>query len=247
MDCTPDLRLGRWQDALEGVTCDALIPDPPYGERTHKGNADMASLSSDGAERRDLDYAFWTPADVERFVAHWSPRTRGWMACMTSDDLIDAYRTSYEAHGRLSFAPVPVLQHRPRLAGEGPGSGTVYLLVARPRRREFMSWGSLPCWYTPRGSASGNGCIGGKPLDLMRAIVRDYSRPGDLVVDPCAGGATTLLAAAIEGRRSIGSEMDADTYAKAAARLARGWTPVMRLPEVVGVQSGLDLAGGAHG
>jgi site-specific DNA-methyltransferase (adenine-specific) len=59
----------------------------------------------------------------------------------------------------------------------------------------------------------------------MRAIIRDYTRPGDLIVDPCAGGATTLLAAAIEGRRCIGSEMDPETYAKAVRRLEAGWTP----------------------
>ena len=59
----------------------------------------------------------------------------------------------------------------------------------------------------------------------MRAIVRDYSEPGDLVCDPCAGGGTTLLAAVIEGRRAIGAERDPDTFAKAVARLRRGYTP----------------------
>jgi len=45
--------------------------------------------------------------------------------------------------------------------------------------------------------------IGGKPMWLMRALVRDYSRPGNLVCDPCAGGATTLIAAAIEKTANI--------------------------------------------
>jgi site-specific DNA-methyltransferase (adenine-specific) len=61
----------------------------------------------------------------------------------------------------------------------------------------------------------------------MRAIIRDYSRPGDLIVDPCAGGATTLIAAAIEGRRSIGSEMDETTFKKAQARIKAGYTPLL--------------------
>ena len=55
----------------------------------------------------------------------------------------------------------------------------------------------------------------------MRALVRDYSRPGDLVCDPCAGGATTLIAAALEGRRAIGAELDPETYALACARIER--------------------------
>jgi len=65
---------------------------------------------------------------------------------------------------------------------------------------------------------------------LMRAIVSDYSRPGDLVCDPFAGGGTTLLAAAIEGRRAIGAEESPETYARAVRRLSAGYTPVIRLP-----------------
>jgi len=63
--------------------------------------------------------------------------------------------------------------------------------------------------------------MGGKPEWLMRAIVRDYTRPGDLVCDPCAGGATTLIAAALEGRRAIGAECDPKTYELACKRIER--------------------------
>lgn len=217
-----ELRCGQWQDVLADVECDALITDPPYGQRTHDGNAEMDTRF----ERTDLSYARWTADDVASFVAHWAQRTRSWMVCMTSDDLITPYRDAYVAAGRADFAPVPVLTHRPRLGGDGPGSGAVYLLVARPRSKAFASWGSLPCWYNALREPGSH--IGGKPLALMRHLVRDYSRPGDLICDPCAGGATTLLAAAIEGRRAIGAEMDPVTYAKAQARIARGYTPVMR-------------------
>jgi DNA modification methylase len=52
----------------------------------------------------------------------------------------------------------------------------------------------------------------------MRALVRDYSRPGDLIVDPCMGSATTILAAVIEGRRAIGAEMDPKTLRRLSSR-----------------------------
>jgi len=67
--------------------------------------------------------------------------------------------------------------------------------------------------------------MGGKPLRLMRAIVRDYTRPGDIVCDPCAGGGTTLLAALTEGRGAVGAEMDPAHYEIARKRLAAGYTP----------------------
>lgn len=60
----------------------------------------------------------------------------------------------------------------------------------------------------------------------MRTLVRHYSRPGDLIAEPHAGSGTTpLAAAAIEGRRAVGAEMDPTTYEKARDRIARGYTP----------------------
>lgn len=211
-----DLRLGRWETVLADVSeVDAVISDPPYSDRTHDGQ-------SEG--RAAFGYAALSVADAYDFVRAWAPRCRGWIAVMTDDLLAPHFRQAYEEAGRFAFAAVPVLQHRPRLQGDGPGSGTVWLMVSRPRAARWMSWGSLPCWYesaTVRGAA----VLGAKPLGLMRAIVRDYSRAGDLICDPCAGGATTLLAAEIEGRRSVGAEMDPETYAKAKVRIDRGITP----------------------
>jgi site-specific DNA-methyltransferase (adenine-specific) len=214
-----DFRLGRYQDVLADVgEVSCVIADPPYSERTHDGSDAAADIATDAADRQRLAYEPWTPEIVRAFVAFWAPRTRGWICGMTDDILVPAWRAAYEEHGRLDFAPVPCLQHKPRLGGDGPGSGVVYLVVSRPRESRFMSWGSLPCWYQSRPEHA-HGIIGAKPLDLMRAIIRDYSRPGDLVCDPCAGGATTLLAAALEGRRAVGAEMDPTTFAKASKRL----------------------------
>ena len=62
--------------------------------------------------------------------------------------------------------------------------------------------------------------MGGKPLGVMRAIVRDYSREGDLVCDPFAGHGTTLLAALLDGRRAVGSEVEAEAHAACVSRLS---------------------------
>lgn len=42
-----------------------------------------------------------------------------------------------------------------------------------------------------------------KPDDLFRRLIRMYSNPGELAVDPCAGSGTTERAALAEGRRAI--------------------------------------------
>jgi site-specific DNA-methyltransferase (adenine-specific) len=163
-------------------------------------------------------------------VSSWSPRCRGWMCVFTSHDLIETYTSLIEAQGRYVFAPIACVQmyRNVRMAGDGPSNWTDYLIVSRPRT--MPPRGALPGAYvTPldQDKRRGVGIAGGKALALMRAIIRDYSRPGDLIVDPCAGGATTLIAAAIEGRRAIGSEMDPDTFAKARARVSAGYTPLL--------------------
>jgi site-specific DNA-methyltransferase (adenine-specific) len=216
-----DLRLGRWQDVLGDVECDALITDPPYSERTHKGHN---ALQGKEGHRRTLSYDSLDDAGVREMVAGLEPSVRGWFVVFSCHLLVPAWARALESTGRYVFAPLPWLAwgSRVRLAGDGPSCWTTWITVSRPRSPEFARWGTLPGGY--RQSAANHGTfaagaqkrhIGGKPDALMRAIVRDYSRPGDLVCDPCAGGGTTLRAALAEGRRAVGAEMDPETWRKA--------------------------------
>jgi site-specific DNA-methyltransferase (adenine-specific) len=47
-----------------------------------------------------------------------------------------------------------------------------------------------------------------KPVSLMRYLVRTYTNPGDVVLDPCCGSGTTCIAAMQEGRHYIGIEKE---------------------------------------
>jgi len=214
------LHLGRWQDVLGDVAeCDAVITDPPYGERTHSGALDPTTLE------RGVDYAPLTEDDAALLAGHLSAICTGWVVVQTDDDMGFFLKPEFRRLGRYVFPLVPVLQQMPRVSGDGPGSPGHFIVASRPKEKRFLGWGSLPCWYeAPR---DGSIVRGGKPLGLMRAIVRDYSKPGDLIVDPYAGGGTTLLAAVTEGRRAIGAECDPETFAKAVKRLRRGYTPDM--------------------
>jgi site-specific DNA-methyltransferase (adenine-specific) len=59
-----------------------------------------------------------------------------------------------------------------------------------------------------------------KPVALMRRLVRLVTPPGGVVLDCFAGTGTTLVAAKLEGLRSIGIERDAESVAVCARRLA---------------------------
>ena len=219
---------GAWQRALAHVTeVDALITDPPFGARTHAGQTHRrrGKTSTKLVSAKGLGYPPMTPELARAFVASWSPRTRGWFCVFTSHDLIPTYEAALERAGRCVFAPVVCVQRgqNVRLAGDGPANWSTYLVVARPRT--LGKWRALPGAYTgTRGRSDrdkerkgrkarvpsiddvGERVPGQKPLWLMREILRDYSRPGDLVCDPFAGRGTTAAAALYEGRRFVGAE-----------------------------------------
>ena len=229
-----DLRLGRYQDVLGDVTCDMVALDAPYSAKTHVGHRGSAGIVKDtgwvrsngkidvASVRKDIDYAAWGRDEIAECADFWAHRCRGWFVTITDDVLAPIWAGELERTGRYVFAPLPYVAtgSRVRLTGDGPSSWTCWIVVARPKTQAFSRWGTLDGAYIlPPGYAERGLVTGSKPSWLMRALIRDYSRPGDLVCDPCAGGATTLLAAAQTGRRGVGSEMDPVTHAKAQKRL----------------------------
>jgi len=211
-----DIRLGDWQHVLLDVgMVDAVITDAPYGKRTHEA----VTTRDDHSMPTGLtpDYSAWTDYDVEAFVADWAPRCRGWMIGLTSDDLIPAWRRAYEANDRYAFAPVPcvITGMSVRIQGDGPSSWAVYAMVSRPRN--LSKWGTLPGAYVgpaQPGAKSGRG----KPSWLLEALINDYTRAGDLVVDPMAGYGSTLIAGLKLGRRVVGAERDEPARREAIQR-----------------------------
>jgi hypothetical protein len=60
-----------------------------------------------------------------------------------------------------------------------------------------------------------------QPLEEVERLVRYFSKPGDLVVDPCGGGFTTAVACQIHGRRCISCDVDEQAVLRGAERLAQ--------------------------
>jgi len=215
---------------------------------THAGGCDVAVKAARaarlGAARRELHYAAWSPADVWGFVETWAPLTRGWMVSITDSELAPVWTEAMEAQDRLVFSPLAcvVPGSRVRMMGDGPAQWSVWAVVSRPRDGEWLQgWRdarrrlgapcSLPGAYVvPPGQGGVNASVGGKPLWLMRALVRDYSLPGELVCDPCCGAGTTLKAAEMEGRRWLGADIS-----DAQLDLARAATRAVQQPLFGGV------------
>ena len=102
-----------------------------------------------------------------------------------------------------------------------------------PARQKGMMRGSEACDHPTL-----------KPLFILEPVARAYCPPGGLMVDPCAGGASTLLAAINTGRDCICVEKEEKYVAIAKRRLNNipPPVPVLRPPG----QTTLDGRGGGR-
>lgn len=241
-------------EIMQGRLANTLIFDAPFSETTHSGHkngkltADRAAAfakvhadnptpesnysarKSDHGEsgRRDIDYAHFTPEDCDNFSNIWLPFCSGWAVSITDDILAPSWRKGFENQERYCFAPLPLVESgsRVRMSGDGPSGWTCWIMVCRPKTREYASWGTLPGAYVQSAERRFNSrggsdrVVGGKPLKSMIDLVGDYSRKEDLIVDPCVGGGTTCVAAKMLGRKSIGIDSDPKHAEIAAKQLA---------------------------
>lgn len=58
-----------------------------------------------------------------------------------------------------------------------------------------------------------------KPVPLLERLIEIFTDKGDVVIDPCAGSGTTLLAAANMGRKAYGFEIKKDFCAEARVKV----------------------------
>jgi site-specific DNA-methyltransferase (adenine-specific) len=226
-DCR--LILGDCREVLPGLPMvDAVIVDPPYSERCHALHDDNAGT----AGVRPLGYSALTPDDVRELAAEYALICNGWVVWMTDSDLALTVRQSLEAVGRYAFPPLPFYQpgRSVRLSGDGPCSWTDWIVVARTAKQS--KWGTLPGGYVAGAGWNDKARMGGKPTHLMRALVSDYSRHGDLVLDTHMGAGTTGVACALEGRRFIGVEIVEEAFYTACERIENACRQAPLVPHV---------------
>ncbi len=65
-----------------------------------------------------------------------------------------------------------------------------------------------------------------KPVALLERLILATTAPGDLVLDPCCGSGTTLLAASRLGRPSVGIDASPLAIAATRSRLVKAGVPV---------------------
>lgn len=113
----------------------------------------------------------------------------------------------------------------PQISGDRPAQGFESIEIAHAKGRKRWNGGGRPAMWTANAvqgnyeERQGNDHPCPKPEVLMEKLIRDFTDPGDTILDPFAGSGTTGVAAVRLGRKFIGWERDAKYHAIATRRI----------------------------
>ena len=64
-----------------------------------------------------------------------------------------------------------------------------------------------------------------KPVQLLERLIEIFTDKGDVIIDPCAGSGSTLLAALQTGRKAYGFEIKKDFFKAANEKVLKSYEP----------------------
>ncbi len=154
--------------------------------------------------------------DIERL-------TKRWALVFSDAESIHRWRAQLEAAGMRYVRtgawvkPDPM----PQFSGDRPSVGFEPCTIVHSQGPMRWNGGGLPAVWTyniAKGDARpDHPCP--KPLPLMMRLVEQFTDRNETILDPCAGSATTLVAAKTLGRKAIGIELEEGWCEDAARRL----------------------------
>ncbi len=221
-------------DGIEGAaklkdqSVDLLLTDPPYGisnpyacetqipRRLRKNGADfIMPRGCFGSWDYDFRPEEWTGIVL--------PKVKGWAIIFCAQARIGEYSDILERHGFVAVGtmvwrktnPVP-FNHRFK-----PINAWEALVIGKRPGTRFHGRVVHNVFTCKSPSPQERIHPTQKPLQLIKRFLTLFSDEGDLVLDPFAGSATTVLAAASMGRKIIAYEKDAEFYNLACSRVRK--------------------------
>ena len=213
------LYLGNCFDLFSIVEpVDAVITDPPYAENTHR------NAKSNKSHQPDKKLLTFSSIPDEAFMQACRESLRlatGWVV-MTCDYRHAALMYSAPEFIRLGawVKPNPM----PQVSADRPGQGfeAVLILHAGKQKKIWNRGGGAAVWQVPVINSAQIPTQ--KPIALLNAFVSDFTQPGETVLDPFMGSATTGLAAIKAGCSFIGIESDEAHFEIACQRIRDFYT-----------------------
>lgn len=212
-------------DFLQGFPDGAVnlvLTDPPYSARTHKGARSNSTKGPAGG--RAVGSAFdATDLDALRdMFAECARVTTGWVVSFI--DYAHAVALEHNPPPGLRVLRIGVwvkTNPMPQLSGDRPAQGweAVVYMHRDDVRPTWNGGGKHGNFIAP--VMQGTGHPTAKPLPILETIIKRFTSPGDVVIDPFMGSGSTLVAAQNTGRDAHGVDLNPDYVALARERLAQ--------------------------
>jgi DNA modification methylase len=229
---------GKAEDVLPGLpSVDHVITDPPYSEHLHSNSRSSRMQSANdrggkyGADTRrnvNLGFEALTP-ELRQFCSEWfATLARRWVLAFSDIESAHLWRGDLTGAG-LDYVRTGIWHKvgcTPQFSGDRPAVAVEAITICHPKgRKRWNGGGSHALWSVPivldRGGTEKRVHSTQKPESLMRALVDQFTDPGDTILDAFCGSATTGVAAKYLGRKSILIEED-EARAEVAATRLRG-------------------------
>lgn len=216
--------------SLADKSIDCIITDAPYSEHVH-GNArtNAAKPNTDGnrpPKELKIEFAFLDDGTRRQAASEFARLARRWVLVFCEAEGTHLWRVALECAG-LEYIRTGFwirTNSMPQISGDRPAAGAEAIVIAHPSGRKRWNGGGRPAvWSSPLAQNDTAERLHStqKSERLMEMLIRDFTEPGELVLDPFAGSASTGVACIRNGRRFLGFEKDAAYAALASGRLGR--------------------------
>lgn len=199
-----------------------VITDPPYSAHVHSNTRSQRMKSANdrggryGADiRRNVDLGFdHLSSELRAICADQFARiAQRWVLVFSDVESDHLWRDDLAAAG-LDYVRTGAwvkVGATPQFSGDRPATGFEAVTIAHPKgRKRWNGGGKHAVWTHPivldRGRNGSRLHTTQKPQELMHELVGLFTDEDETILDPFAGSGTTLAAARMLGRRSIGIE-----------------------------------------
>jgi site-specific DNA-methyltransferase (adenine-specific) len=188
---------------------DAVITDPPYGEKTHAG------ARTDSGETKLIEFASIDDATFQRFCRMAVDLSNRWVI-MTCE---------WRHASKAEESGLPVIRlgvwikpnGMPQMTGDRPATGwEAVLLMHRSGKKRWNGGGNPAVWVFNKENGEHPTT---KPQGLIRKWLTQFTDANETVCDPFMGSGTTGVACANLGRKFIGIEIEPKYFDIACERI----------------------------
>lgn len=193
--------LGDCREILPTLTgIDAVISDPPYGM-----NKDFANDAPEAADALVGHVMRWAKDTASgNVLAFWSAQRMGVIEAVFAPKRVMIWHKTFAI-----YAPNNVgYRYEPIVWVSGKEATT--------KRGDIFE--AFPIAFKAQAENAAHPTQ--KPLAVMEEILRDFTKPKDLVLDPFMGSGTTGVAAVKMGRRFTGIEIEPKYFDIACRRVS---------------------------